>query len=110
MHIFDADQVTKLEDIQGFNNTGNIRIWPSEECLAYLLLKNPSKVEGKRVLELGAGMTGLAGLVASHFTSSNVLLSDGNDKSVENLQRVVSRNKLGNVSTGKILWNGPTPR
>lgn len=32
VHIFGPVQVS-LDSIIGFNNTGNIRIWPSEECL-----------------------------------------------------------------------------
>jgi calmodulin-lysine N-methyltransferase len=38
----------------GFNNTGNVCVWPSEELLTHLVLTRPSEwYDDKVVLELG---------------------------------------------------------
>ncbi len=88
-----APQSTKLQDLTGFNNTGNICVWPSEEALATYCLENKHLFKGKRVLELGGGMTGLAGLVvAQSCDPCHVTLTDGNDNSAENLEHVERAN------------------
>eukprot|EP00053_Salpingoeca_punica_P010673 m.95637 g.95637 ORF g.95637 m.95637 type:complete len:359 (+) comp15462_c0_seq1:191-1267(+) len=101
-----------LRDMMGFNNTGNVCVWPSEEVLAHWCLQ-PSQAQrfsGKRVCELGAGRAGLAGLaVACAYLSPassspsapqqheggvlEVLLTDGNEASVACLQRCVEGNR-----------------
>ncbi|RZF46033.1 hypothetical protein LSTR_LSTR004746 [Laodelphax striatellus] len=82
-------------DLMGFNNTGNVCVWPSEEVLAYYVLCNREFFHGKMVLELGGGMTCLAGLLIAKFThASFVRLTDGNTASVENVARIVKRNDL----------------
>ena len=49
-------------------------------------LENKHLFINKSVLELGAGMTGLAGLVAGQACGAkHVLITDGNENSVENL-------------------------
>ncbi len=84
----------KLQDLTGFNNTGNICIWPSEEVLAGFCMENAHIFKNKTVLELGAGMTGLAGLIVSQACSpEHVFITDGNDNSVENLQIIIEENK-----------------
>ena len=57
-------------------------------CLAH-----SSSYSGLRVLELGGGMTGLAGLLlAATGQPDRVTLTDGNLASAESLQAVVRRN------------------
>ncbi|CAN0464976.1 unnamed protein product, partial [Ascophyllum nodosum] len=50
--------------VHGVDNTGNVRVWPSEQVLLHALLTGPlaPSLRGARVLELGAGKCGLAGL------------------------------------------------
>lgn len=98
-----------LEDITGFNNTGNVCIWPSEEIMAFYCLENISLFKGKNVCELGAGMTGLAGLMlAASHSPSQVVLTDGNQKSIDNLTTIIQANSLqeGDLATTSLLrWD-----
>lgn len=82
-------------ELMGFNNTGNIRIWPSSECLTRFCLENPDLLKDKRVLELGGGMLSPVGLLTGLYCRpSSVYLSDGNSNSVENIERVLDLNDL----------------
>lgn len=84
-----------FQDLAGFDNSGNVRIWPCEELLTYLVtfgvLKD--KVENKVVLEIGAGMTALAGLTLAYLNACRRLyLTDGNRRCVKNIDTIVDRN------------------
>lgn len=98
----------QLSDMIGFNNTGNICVWPSEEILADYCLQNFQEFSGKSICEIGAGMTGLAALcvaIAAH--SSSVLITDGNTASVENLRVCIERNSAcltTTVSASELAW------
>ncbi|KAK6103538.1 putative methyltransferase family protein [Brugia pahangi] len=105
VHIYSVVTVTP-NMLAGFNNSGNIRIWPSEECLAYYLLKHEQLVRNKTVLELGCGMIGLSGLTSAVLGATEVVLTDGNEKSVENIQQIIETNKLNSHVTCFVLhWN-----
>uniref|UniRef100_A0A0R3RUN7 Calmodulin-lysine N-methyltransferase n=1 Tax=Elaeophora elaphi TaxID=1147741 RepID=A0A0R3RUN7_9BILA len=109
VHIYSPVIVTP-NILIGFNNSGNIRIWPSEECLAYYLLKHEKLVQSKTILELGSGMVGLSGLTSVALGAAEVVLTDGNEKSVENIQRIVETNKLSNLITCSVLpWDVTIP-
>lgn len=58
----------------GFNNTGNVCVWPSEEVLAHLVLQNRHLFRDKVVLELGGGMSCFAGLWLAKYAQVSVLL------------------------------------
>lgn len=110
---------TSLQAMMGFNNTGNVCVWPSEEVLAYYCLKHRDLFAGKRVLELGAGMAGLAGFaVAGCSEALEVAITDGNQDSVENLALCVAANadaaggtvyRGTAVSTGLLVWDRADP-
>lgn len=93
-------------ELIGFNNTGNICVWPSEECLAYYLLKNRHLCRNRRVLELGGGMSCLAGVLAAKYCDpKEIALTDGNVTSVNNVRRIVSRNGMSDfVECGVVQW------
>lgn len=93
-------------ELIGFNNTGNICVWPSEECLAYYLLKNRHLCRDRRVLELGGGMSCLAGMIAAKYCDPRqVTLTDGNVTSANNVQWIVARNGMSDlVECGVVQW------
>ena len=98
-----------LETLIGFNNTGNVCVWPSEEVMAFYCLKHFEMFQGANVCELGGGMTSLSGLfLGSTRVPSKVLLTDGNQKSVDNIREIISANVClagVNVSSQLILWD-----
>jgi predicted nicotinamide N-methyase len=89
------------------DNTGNVNIWPSEEILAIYSILNKNRFENKKIIELGAGFSGLAGLiVAKNIPSSYVTITDGNTKCVEYLKRNIQLNGLDKNAEGKVLlWD-----
>lgn len=93
-------------ELIGFNNTGNVCVWPSEECLAYYLLRNKDICRDKRILELGGGMSCLAGVITAKYCGpSAVTLTDGNATSVDNVRCIVNRNSLSPlVECGVVQW------
>ncbi|CAN0466785.1 unnamed protein product, partial [Ascophyllum nodosum] len=89
--------------VHGVDNTGNVRVWPSEQVLLHALLTGPlaPSLRGARVLELGAGKCGLAGLgVAVGSEAAEVVITDGNPDAVENLQACVELNEKGGKEKG----------
>lgn len=92
------------EDLMGFNNTGNICIWPSEETLSYYVCSNLHIFQSKRVIELGGGMSCLAGLFAAKYGSpSFVAVTDGNKISVENAHITLQCNEFNCSVTSYVL-------
>ena len=81
-------------------------IWPSEECLSIYCLENQKLFHGKSVIEVGAGMTGLAGLVVAQACGSHsVTLTDGNEVSVKNLAAIIKENKFKpNITSHILKW------
>lgn len=102
-----------LSTIAGFNNTGNICLWPSEEVMAWYCLRNAHRLfSGRRVCELGCGMTALAGvLLARTGLPAEVLLTDGNDVSIRNVDTILSANfpspLTTTVRTCVLRWDEP---
>lgn len=96
------------EELIGFNNTGNICVWPSEEALAYHVLHHLPNFNGHCVLELGGGMTCLAGLLIAKYTQAKfVHLTDGNDLSVQNTNETLSQNtsiSTENIKCSVLKW------
>ena len=74
--------------IHGVDNTGNICVWPTESVMLCALSGNDALAEiirGKSVIELGGGLTALAGLgLASLGIPRNVIVTDGHPDCVVN--------------------------
>ncbi|EGT48210.1 hypothetical protein CAEBREN_08493 [Caenorhabditis brenneri] len=93
----------------GFDNTGNVRIWPGSEALAWVIQRNPSSVlaPGNRILELGAGFLGLSSfLIAKLFPDSTVWVTDGNLESIRSLEQVKNANPefRSRVHIKQLIW------
>lgn len=101
------------DTVFGFNNTGNVCVWPSEEVMAYRCQKYLNDFRGRTVCELGGGMTCLAGVMLSILSDAEyMLLTDGNDESVENLDKIIQKNSSAfgktKVASRMLRWGcGP---
>lgn len=101
LNVGHRNRTFSAEDLMGFNNTGNVCIWPSEETLSYFICSNLYKFHGKNVIELGGGMSCLAGLfVAKYGDAKSVTVTDGNKISVENVQAIIKCNQFDGGGVG----------
>jgi len=109
VEIFSPPRKFTVDDLTGFNNTGNVRIWPSEEVLAHVIVKHGAFFENKAILEVGGGMSCLAGvLLAQRVRCQLVHLTDGNSKAIANVRKIVKRNRSAfkcPVSCDTLMWN-----
>ncbi|KAJ3203533.1 hypothetical protein HK099_001479 [Clydaea vesicula] len=100
-------------EFSGFLNTGNIKIWQTEEFLGYFLLKNGFLFKDKVILELGGGNVGLASLmIAATNFPKKVIVTDGNPKSVQSVSDNIEQNKVvfkRNMPVSKQLLWGKEP-
>lgn len=99
--------------IDNCDNTGNICIWPSEEILTYIVLKDLNQFKNSWTLELGGGMSCLAGLlIAKYGNPYLVKLTDGNNLSVENVQKSIRLNvfKSCYINCSILKWENVTKR
>lgn len=95
INIHQISRSWTTKDLIGFNNTGNICVWPSEEALSYYVLENLDMFKDSWILELGGGMTCLAGLMLAKYADPFLVhLTDGNSLSLENVKKSVRLNEF----------------
>ena len=119
-------EVTLLESrsVISASGTTGLRTWEAALHLGQYLIKNPSLVEGKRILELGAGTGYLSILCVKHLGGAHCLASDGSDDVINALPDNFFLNGLQNsdkitpldlkwghalVGTEEAEWNGGRP-
>ncbi|KAH8377067.1 hypothetical protein KR093_003295, partial [Drosophila rubida] len=104
VNIHHMERQLTANDLMGFNNTGNICVWPSEEALTALVLSDLAAYRGKWILELGGGFTSLAGLMLAKYAKPYAVhLTDGNEVSVENVRKTVCLNELSCYTKCSVL-------
>ena len=88
-------------------STGN-QHWPSGTVLARELLEQTQLVKGRSVLDLGAGC-GLAGMVAAAIGAKRVVLTDGDEETLQNLKHNVEASsslysESGSLQVKHLRW------
>ena len=78
-------------------------LWPASRAICEMLAGSPWMVEGKRVLEIAAGL-GLPSLFVADRAAS-VCCSDRSAEAMALVQASVARNAITNVETMVIDWN-----
>jgi protein-lysine N-methyltransferase EEF2KMT len=104
--------ITLLENratIAAAGTTG-IRTWEAALHLGAYLCEHRDVVQGKRVLELGAGTGYVSILCARHLGAASCMATDGSPEVVECLPANVGLNRLkeGVVESRELYW-GPSP-
>ena len=104
---FDLEQPVEiiLRGHKEITNTTGLSLWRGAEVVSDFLLKNPSIIENKSVLELGAG-PGLLGIVVSKYLSpSKAVLTDGDVGVLRNLRSNLERNSISTeVTCPQLIW------
>lgn len=125
-HLDASAQITLLEsrDLISASGTTGLRTWEAALHLGQFLSADPSFIQGKNILELGAGTGYISILCAKFLTSGLVIASDGSDYVVETLPENFFLNGLQDsekiramdvkwghalVGTEDELWNGGLP-
>jgi len=94
----------------GFNNTGNVRIWPAEEAMIDYVHKNiPEKtLKTANIVELGGGFSNLCGqFLAKKYPDSTCYLTDGNHDSVTHCSKLIQENQIKNAICQVLRWDQP---
>lgn len=112
VNIHHMERHLTATDLMGFNNTGNICVWPSEEALTAFVLSDLESYNGKWILELGGGFACLSGLMLSKYAKPYAVhLTDGNEVSVENVKKTVCLNEIACYTKCSVLkWEEKTAR
>lgn len=112
VNIHHMDRHFTPADLIGFNNTGNICVWPSEEALTVYCLNELCNFDNKWVLELGGGMTCLSGLMIAKYSKPYAVhLTDGNQISVDNVKRTIRLNEMNCYTKCSTLkWENASKR
>ena len=96
-----------IKEAEGDNSTG-LGLWISSEVLAKYIMEHSELIDGKRVLEMGAGL-GLVGIVAHFLGATRVLITDGDVDVLSRLRHNVRENIPNNdkgdlVSCPQLIW------
>lgn len=81
-------------------------LWPSAIALSHFLTAYPKLIEGKSVLELGAGL-GLTSLIAHQLTPSRLLLTDYEKDALDMIKENFRLNGLPQPDIRLLDWRSP---
>lgn len=79
----DYDSIVLIRTYPHHNDVGVAKVWEAGACLAEYLMHNPQLIQGKHVVELGAGV-GLTGLVVA-IEAKSVHMTDYSEVILDNL-------------------------
>lgn len=89
---------------ESIDNTGNIQLWPGEEILSIYCLINMKNFNNKRIIELGAGFSGLASLIIAQKAENVVLeITDGNTQCSNNIKTFSIENNKHSFNEGNTV-------
>ena len=100
---------TIRQDWGGSASTG-AAVWNGANMVSWYMenVLGKANLEGKSLLELGAGV-GFDGLIASSMGSSDVVISDGNEDVLKladkNIAINIPEDRRGSIRTGRLRWN-----
>jgi methyltransferase-like protein 23 len=108
LYIPDPDQVRPVYEKQLLNDAATAfpfwaKIWASSLALSSYLEKEIQLVEGKKVLEIGAGI-GLPSFVVANAAAS-IIVSDYAAEAVELMEKNIQHLWLSNVTPMCLDWN-----
>jgi hypothetical protein len=110
LKIYPPNLKVSASTLTGFNNTGNVRIWPAEEAMIDYVHKNiPEKtLKSANIVELGGGFSNLCGqFLAKKYPESTCYLTDGNHDSVEHCSKLIQENQIKNAICQVLRWDQP---
>lgn len=88
---------------QTLQSTG-LTLWRAGDFLSNYMFQNRDRFVGKSIIELGSGL-GLVGILATHLTDKKVVITDGDDDTIELLHSNCRLNDVDNrVQCRKLLW------
>uniref|UniRef100_A0AAV1U385 Uncharacterized protein n=1 Tax=Peronospora matthiolae TaxID=2874970 RepID=A0AAV1U385_9STRA len=88
---------------QTLQSTG-LTLWRAGDFLSMYIYEHRGRFAGKSVIELGSGL-GLIGILASYLTDQQVVITDGDDDTIELLVANCQLNKVEErVQCRKLLW------
>jgi predicted nicotinamide N-methyase len=113
----DEELVVKLQSLhpstgQTLSSTG-LTLWRAAPQLCTYLLSQQSLIQGRRVIELGAGV-GLVGILASYLAPSEIYLTDGDTDTLKGMRHNISLNYEQGVpdflKTKQLIWSEETTK
>jgi len=96
LYLHCLNEIPAAMALQSGSDLTGLKIWPGADLLCRFLYQRREWLQGKRVLELGAGV-GLVGLFAAALGCSSVLLTDVCELSLRCLQKNIQANCVLNV-------------
>ena len=114
--VQDIESIRKISiELDGYESKSNITycstgltMWKAAEFLCDHLVKQPSILDSKNILELGSGL-GLCGILSEHLTDekASIHMTDGDTDTLAHLRSNIQKN-LGNSSSiecHQLLWS-----
>lgn len=88
---------------QTLQSTG-LTLWRAGDFLSEYMYQDRGRFAGKSIIELGSGL-GLIGILASYLTDKKVVITDGDDDTIDLLVANCKLNGVGDrVECRKLLW------